>query len=368
MVRRTVRLIVDPLDLEGGREAIAEAAALLRAGGTVAFATETVYGLGASALDAAAVARIFEAKQRPAWDPLIVHIADAAMLSQVAARIPEPARLWIEAFWPGPLTLLLPRGAAVPDVVTAGRARVGVRWPAHPVALALGAAIGMPAARNSANLFGHVSPTTADHVLADLDGRIDAVLDAGSTEYGLESTVVDTVPQLPGGPCLIYRPGAIGLEELAALWPGVAAYAPTRAAAGGTTGVLEGALPAALPSPGVGLRHYAPRARLVLIEKGQGLQAAQPARLLKALRQRTGTRTGVLLPEGLLPGDTILPEGVEIFAWGRWDRPEILAQRLFQGLRALDATGVERIVCPLPQEEGIGVALCDRLRKAARAV
>jgi L-threonylcarbamoyladenylate synthase len=161
-----------------GRDGLKRAAAMLREGGLVAFPTETVYGLGANALDAAAVAGIFAAKERPRWDPLIVHGADVAMIERVAVVSGE-ARGLMEAFWPGPLTLLLPRTAAVPDGVTAGRDLVGVRIPAHALALELLGLAGVPVAAPSANRFGHTSPTTAEHVLADLDGRIDAVVDGG---------------------------------------------------------------------------------------------------------------------------------------------------------------------------------------------
>ncbi len=336
------------LRLGDGTAGVAQAAAILRAGGTVAFATETVYGLGANALNEEAVAKIFEAKRRPAWDPLIVHVCDSEMLESVVADVPEPARLWMECFWPGPLTLLLPRGPAIPHAVTAGRARVGVRMPRHPLALALLQAAGVPVAAPSANLFGHVSPTTAAHVLADLDGRIDAVLDGGPAEHGMESTVVDACED----PCVVYRPGAITLEQLSSVWPRVVAYAAEPFSA----------LPEALPSPGVGLRHYAPRARLVLVEFGP----AQAQEFLEALAG--ATKTGAMVPDGLLPTAErrTLNLNVALYDWGRWNRPEELAQRLFAGLRALDDAGVERIVCPLPQETGVGVALCDRLRKAAR--
>ncbi len=321
---------------------IAEAAAILRAGGLVAFATETVYGLGANALDPAAVARIFEAKQRPAWDPLIVHIPDPALLSLIAQQIPEPARLWAERFWPGPLTLLLPRAPAIPDAVTAGRPRVGVRMPRHPVAQALLRAASVPVAAPSANLFGHVSPTIAAHVLADLDGRIDAVLDGGPTEHGLESTVVDPCEN----PCVVYRPGAVTLAQLRALWPGTVVHQPSR----------QPAEPAALPSPGVGLRHYAPRATLILFESREDL----------LLALQTGEPdTGLLLPSNLLDPAAI-PQSVRVQPWGAWGRPALLARTLFASLRNLDAAGVARILCPLPPPEGLGAALRDRLLKAAK--
>ncbi len=351
MARQTLRLYADPAHPEQWGDAIAQAACILHGGGTVAFATETVYGLGANALDPSAVEQIFVAKQRPAWDPLIVHIADEQLLPALTTGLPAPARLWIDHFWPGPLTLLLPRGPAVPDAVTAGRPRVGVRMPQHPVAQALLRAAGIPVAAPSANRFGHVSPTTAAHVLADLNGRIDAVLDGGPCEHGLESTVVDACED----PCIVYRPGAVTLEQLRAVFPRVEPYRPTPDTA---------AAPQALPSPGVGLRHYAPRATLLLIDHGPQ-QAAMLLQMLKSTREGPA---GVLLPQGLLQPaqQALLPPEASVFAWGQWGRPETMARTLFTGLRALDAAAVTTIVCPLPSPEGLGAALCDRLGKAAR--
>ncbi len=330
--------------------AVAWAAAILRGGGTVAFPTETVYGLGANALDPAATAKIFAAKQRPAWDPLIVHAADLNMLAGCVTALPEPARLWLARFSPGPLTVLLPRGSAISDAVTAGRALVGMRIPAHPAAQALLRAAEVPIAAPSANLFGHVSPTTAAHVLADLDGRIDAVLDGGPCEHGLESTVVDCC----ASPCVVYRPGAVTLEQLREIWPAVRAYEGT-----GAETAKE-----ALPSPGVGLRHYAPRARLILVPRDAH---SQPEQLVRALLAGTG-RIGLMLPLDFLPKALAdqLPAEVVVYPWGPWSDLGGLAHRLFDGLRTLDAAGVDCIVCPMPPEEGMGAALCDRLRKAAK--
>ena len=196
--------------------------------------------------------RIFAAKSRPAWDPVIVHVAAAAMLEGLVEEIPDAARKLMEAFWPGPLTLLLKRTQAVPDAVTAGRPLVGVRMPAHPVALELIRRAGVPVAAPSANRFGHVSPTTAEHVLDDLDGRIDAVLDAGPTMRGVESTVLDPIKMM------IYRPGAVTAEQIADVAGPVEVFR--------STNQLQETPTEALPSPGVGLKHYAPRARLVLVE------------------------------------------------------------------------------------------------------
>jgi len=343
---KTLRLTVDAAHLEtaAAQQTLDEAAAILRAGRLVALPTETVYGLGANAFDADAVARIFAAKQRPDWDPVIVHIASEAMLEGLVAEVPEAARKLMAAFWPGPLTLLLPRTAAIPDCVTAGRPLVGVRMPAHPVAFELIYRAGVPVAAPSANTFGHISPTTAAHVLADLDGRIDAVLDAGPTEHGVESTVLDPCQS----PMTIYRPGAVTAAQIEAVAGPVEVY---------QTGVFSQAR-RALPSPGVGLRHYAPKAMLVLIDAPPARLAANMAH---AALQFPGARIGLMLPaevEASVKGAVVEP-------WGRLAEPVELARELYSALRALDAKECSVILCPLPPPEGIGAAIRDRLRKAA---
>ncbi len=198
--------------LEASAAGLARAGELLRGGGLVAMPTETVYGLAAVARNAAAVERIFVAKGRPHWDPLIVHVADAGMVGTVARAVADVEQRLMEAFWPGPLTLLLPRRPELPPVVTAGRELVGVRMPRHPVAVGMIRAAGAALAAPSANRFGHVSPTCADHVLADLDGRIDAIVDAGACGIGVESTVAECSAErdcaVPGGWCERRRPGA----------------------------------------------------------------------------------------------------------------------------------------------------------------
>ncbi len=353
---KTLRLPVDVerLHTEENSEALDRAAAILRAGGLVALPTETVYGLGANAFDQAAVKRIFAAKARPAWDPVIVHVASEAMLDELVCDVSARARLLIKQFWPGPLTLLLPRAASVPDCVTAGRPLVGVRMPAHPVAIELIRRAGVPVAAPSANRFGHTSPTTAAHVLDDLDGRIDVVLDAGPTVCGVESTVLDPA----GEPMTIYRPGAATAEAICAAAGAVAIFQSSEP--------LRKMPVEALPSPGVGLRHYAPRARLVLIE---GLDATTPLAAIEsamatAARQEANELVGAMLPDGVTA--PALAAAKRVFPWGRWDAPEELAARLYSGLRALDAAGCTAILCPLPAAGGLGAALHDRLRKAAR--
>ncbi len=338
------------LHLDASRpDDLTRAGKVLREGGLVAFATETVYGLGANALSAEAVKAIFAAKQRPSWDPVIVHLASAEQLGQVA-RIPVELATRVEAlaeqFWPGPLTLLLPRNQAVPDAVTAGRNLVGVRVPAHPAAQALLAAADLPIAAPSANLFGHTSPTTAAHVLADLEGRIDAVLDAGPTSIGVESTVLDPTRT----PMVLYRPGAVTAEQLTRV-TGVAVQ----------VFVPDGdAVPASMPSPGVGIRHYAPRARLVLVE---GSAASVAAGVRAGLVDAADAAVGVLLPAGW----ELEPPAV-VERWGRWGDLETLAAGLYAGLRALDDRGVAVIVCPLPEAGGLGDAMRDRLAKAERKI
>lgn len=344
---RTLRLCVDPADLNSNAscEAIARAAAILRDGGTVAFPTETVYGLGANALNEMAVAKIFAAKQRPRWDPLIVHLADRDVLSRVARDVPENALRLMDAFWPGPLTLLLPRSAAIPDAVTAGRPLVGVRAPRHPVTHALLVATGLPIAAPSANSFGRTSPTLAAHVAEDLDGRIDAILDSGEATYGLESTVIDP----SANPCVVYRPGVITIEQIRAICPGAVIYQESRP--GSATE------PEALPSPGVGIRHYAPKAKLILVEAPESFAEKVRAVALD------GEKLGLMLPDGF---PVPLENDVLIYRWGEWTNEEELAHRLFAGLRWLDASGVTAIICPMPGDGGIGSAIRDRLRKAAR--
>ncbi len=351
-MKETLRFKVDPAVPAGPafEAAVARAAEILRQGGTVAFPTETVYGLGANALDAGAVARIFEAKQRPGWDPVIVHVSGLDMLEQVTASLTGSARRLAETFWPGPLTLLLPKRPDVPEAVTAGRPLVGVRMPAHPVALALIRAAGVPVAAPSANQFGHTSPTTAEHVAADLEGRIDAILDGGETAHGLESTVLE--PRQDG--CVIYRPGVITAEQVRAVCRGpVEYYVPAE-----VPRKLE-----ALPSPGVGMRHYAPRARMVLVG-GSGAEQVEAFRRAVHEASLAGERVGAMAPdrfEGALEGLS-----ARVLRWGRWDHPEELGRRLYGAMRELDAAGVTLIVCPLPEPAGVGLAICDRLRKSAR--
>lgn len=345
--------------LDGSKERDLERAAeLLRAGETVAFPTETVYGLGADALSPAAIARIFAAKQRPRWDPLIVHVVGERMLAQVATAGPLEREL-MSAFWPGPLTLLLPRSASIVDAVTAGRERVGVREPLHPVARSLIERAGLPIAAPSANRFGHTSPTTAQHVLDDLDGRIAAVVDGGETAVGVESTVAEVrsdSTQTASRFVRVYRPGAVSLSMLErVVGEGQAELYRELATA---------SAPESLPSPGVGMRHYAPRARLLTVQTDAHRLGPLAETLVYAIDMAAadGSAVGVLLPDGWDAS-----RASAIYPWGAWHDPEQLAHRLFAGLRSLDDQGATVIVCPVPQAGGLRDAIRDRLLKAARS-
>jgi L-threonylcarbamoyladenylate synthase len=331
-------------------DAIVKAAEIVRAGGLVAFPTETVYGLGANALSAAAVKKIFAAKERPGWDPVIVHVASLGMLRGITRALPPNFEKLAKVFMPGPLTVLVARNHAVPDEVTAGRVMVAVRMPSHAVARALIEMAGVPIAAPSANRFGRPSPTTAEHVEQDLGGRIEAILDGGETRVGVESTVLDTTQSPP----MILRPGGVSREALEAVLGRVVTYSAPPGA--------EGQPPESQASPGLGIRHYAPEALLELV-------SGDPAELSTAVRRvaMEGRHAGVMLPSGwreLLPTRTPVP--VTCFDWGPWGDWDALAQSLYRGLRWLDEQQVEAIVCPLPTAEGLGLALRDRLLKAAR--
>jgi len=330
--------------------AIARAADCLRGGGLVAFPTETVYGLGAHALDRGAVARLFQAKGRPATDPLIVHVAAFADVAALAARTPDLARTLATRFWPGPLTLVFERASVVPLEVTAGLETVAIRVPAHPVARALLEAARLPIAAPSANLFSRPSPTRAAHVLEDLAGRIDLLLDAGPTPLGVESTVLDLTQASP----VVLRPGGITLEALRAVVPEVAARAP----------VSSPDRP--MPSPGLLPRHYAPRTPLTLYE---GDPAAVRDRLHAAVREALagGQRVGVLATAEQARLFRDLPVLVSEMGSER-DAAEV-AGRLYAALRELDAAGLDVIVASdVPREDGLWRALRDRLHRAAARV
>ncbi|MFF3447015.1 L-threonylcarbamoyladenylate synthase [Streptomyces sp. NPDC002667] len=312
---------------------IDRAADVLRAGGLVALPTETVYGLGANAEDPVAVARIFQVKGRPPSHPLIVHIAAADQLDDWVEEVPATARLLAERFWPGPLTLVLRRGRRVPLEATGGLETVAVRVPDHPVALALLSAFGGGVTAPSANRFGSVSPTTADHVRAELGDAVDFVLEGGSCQVGVESTIVDVTGEMPS----ILRPGGVTREDLEAVL-GHPVAVPS------TSGVRV---------PGQHPSHYAPRARVVLVEPEKVVAEAEFA-------QEAGHQVGVFLPPCL--ADAAVKAHAVVALPGSLDA---YAQGLYGFLRELDQQGCDLIVASLPVEEGLGLAVANRLRRAA---
>ncbi len=302
------------------------AAALLRAGGCVAFPTETVYGLGADARNETAIAGIYRAKNRPADNPLIVHLPHADGIGDVVAEVSPPARDLIAAFFPGPLTLVLPRHASIPALVSAGLGTVAVRVPALELARDFLARCGCPVAAPSANFSGRPSPTTWQAVRDDLDGRIDGVLCGPQAAAGLESTVVDCT----GGRPLVLRPGALSLEALQSVVP--------------ETAIPETAAHLALRSPGTRHRHYAPRARVVLGTAPEGEAVEGPVAWI---------------------GVTVPPRGLAVQFLQGCVGLEGYAYELYHFFRRCDAVGVKTIVCETVEDVGMGRALNDRLRRAA---
>ena len=348
--RQTEVIQINPTQPEP--ESIARAAALLRSGELVVFPTETVYGLGADALQTSAVERIFVAKGRPYSDPLIAHIADERDLEKVAVDIPSVARKLAQAFWPGPLTLILPAGPHIPRLVTAGLTTVAVRMPRHPVALALIRAAEVPIAAPSANRFMHVSPTTAQHALTDLCGRVPLILDGGPCEVGVESTILDLCADIP----TILRPGGISLEALRTLLPTV--QPPVRQTQRHEDRHDEHT---SQKSPGQMLMHYAPSVPSFLFEGSN--ETMRMAMLAEVQRRRAqGERVGVLIADEDI--EAFQNSGAQIYALGRAEASEQVPTRLFAGLRALEEVGVQVILCRSFSEEGLGLAIRDRLLKA----
>lgn len=315
--------------------AVRQAVTLLRAGEVVALPTETVYGLTANAFNAVAVAKIFEVKGRPAHNPIICHVASDALAQQCVARWPAAAEQLARAFWPGPLTLVVPRSTAVPDIVTAGGDTVGIRWPAHPFMQAVIAACDFPIAAPSANLSNQLSPTRAEHVHRQLAGRIPLIVDGGPAQVGIESTVVDVSTT----PARLLRPGMIHEEALLAV-----------------TGELAmGATPGVLRSPGLLQKHYAPRARLLL------WSWKDPADLRTQLTRRgvEFSRTCVLARHAASVGSGFLSVAVLPHEAGAF------ARALYAELHRADEAGAVSVVVELPPDAPEWRAITDRLSRAA---
>lgn len=326
-------------DLDG---AFAKAGELIRAGKLVAFPTETVYGLGGNALNAEAAAKIYATKGRPSDNPLIVHIADEAD-AEGLAEVSPLARELMAAFWPGPLTLVLPAKSVLPRATTGGLDTVGLRMPAHPAALRLIKAAGVPIAAPSANLSGRPSPTSAEHVWHDMAGRIPLIIDGGEAAAGLESTVLDLSGAVPA----ILRPGIITAADLVEFIPGLSEE--TRLADGGIA-----------RAPGMKYRHYAPKAQVLLCHRQEILPTylAEYQRLLDG-----GVETPKIAVLATMQGLTGLAQAENCFLLG--DEPEHAAQNLFSALRWTDEVGADLVLAEMFEEKGVGIALMNRLKKAA---
>ena len=312
-------------------QAISTAAALLRAGEVVAFPTETVYGLGTNALDERAVAQVFAIKNRPHFDPLIVHVADEKAVALYATDIDERAKVLMERFWPGPLTLVLRKRPNIPDLVTAGLDTVAIRVPAHPVALALLRAAQVPVAAPSANPFGYVSPTTALHVEELLGDSIPLILDGGPCVVGVESTVCALTEQQ----AVILRLGGVAIEDIEAVIGPVAFVSPMQADA---------------RSPGTLLSHYAPHVKLRLLASGEPIPYVSEAeRVGLLLLQPRLDVSGYVVTEVLSQNGNLTEAAANLFA----------------ALRRLDAAGLDYVTVEPVPEHGLGRAIMDRLRRAA---
>ncbi|GAJ38415.1 hypothetical protein GCA01S_004_00150 [Parageobacillus caldoxylosilyticus NBRC 107762] len=340
-VKTNVWIVDNVVDKQRIYPQIKEAARLLQCGEVVAFPTETVYGLGADATNTTAVEKIFAAKGRPSDNPLIVHIARREQLESIVSDVPDIADTLIERFWPGPLTLILPKKEGViSDRVTAGLSTVAVRMPAHPVALALIEESGLPLAAPSANRSGRPSPTTAAHVLADLDGRIAGVVDGGETGIGVESTVLDCTAKVP----TILRPGGITKETLAEVIGTVA---------DGSAVTNEQEAP---KSPGMKYTHYAPKSPMMIVYGSPSF-----LQTLVDKQQALGKKVGVLTTEENLAfyrADAVL-------ACGSRHDLHTVASHLYDTLRKFDQTDVDIIYSESFPTEGIGTAIMNRLQKAA---
>lgn len=336
---------IDPDNIDP--EIMAMAASYIREGKLVAFPTETVYGIGANALDADAVARIYAAKRRPASDPLIVHISATSQLDDVVDSIPPLALALAETFWPGPLTMILKKSPRVPANVTSGLDSVAVRFPSHPVAQALIRQAGVPIAAPSANLFSRPSATSGKHVSEDFDQELDMVLDGGESTIGVESTVIDLTGDTP----TILRPGGLSAEDLQAMIPELQIK----------TGYLSEEV--AATSPGMLLKHYSPNAQ-VLLFSGHNESRILQAMISEAEKlESSGKKVGVLATSN--QADEITTPNRVVFLLGQSGDLESISQSLYKGLRMLDENGVDVILASTPSPEGLGLAIRDRLYRSA---
>lgn len=328
-------------------EIIQTAAKILQEGGLVAFPTETVYGLGGNGLDGTACEKIYIAKGRPSDNPLILHISEFEELNPIVREISPAAQKLMDAFWPGPLTMVFPKSDIVPEKATGGLDTVAVRFPNHPVARAIIRAAGLPIAAPSANSSGKPSPTRASHVEFDLNGKIDMIVDGGAAEWGLESTIVDVSGEVP----MILRPGAVTKEMMEEV-VGTVEIDPA---------ILKKPAADLKPkAPGMKYTHYSPKAEVILV-KGETKMVADEINRLAALDKSHGWKTGVMATEETKD----LYEADIVLSLGSRERPEEIGANLFKLLRKFDFLGAEKVYSEVFSEEGEGMAIMNRLNKAA---
>ena len=329
------------LDPEKDKSAYEKAASLLKSGEVVAIPTETVYGLAANALSGEAVEKIFAAKGRPQDNPLIVHIADLKQMKELARYVPESAKKLADAFWPGPLTIILPKADCIPVQVSAGLDTVGIRFPSHKVAQKLIKTAGLPLAAPSANLSGRPSTTTSNHVMQDLKGKIPAVLEGGACQVGVESTVISLVGEKPR----LLRPGGISLEQLIEVLGDVEV---DRA----ITEKIDDDV--RVSAPGMKYRHYAPKAPVTVV-------CGNPDKTFEYIKLNAGEKAGVLCFKEYVK---MFPK-CECREMGSVNDLKEQAKRIFDALRAFDETEVCEIWAQCPSDKGLGLAIANRLKKAA---
>ncbi|HIH72651.1 MAG: Sua5 superfamily-related protein [Thermococcales archaeon 44_46] len=321
-------------------EKIKIAARFIREGKLVAFPTETVYGLGADALNENAVKRIFEAKGRPPDNPLIIHIAEFDQVYELAREVPEKAKMLAENFWPGPLTIVLPKGDKVPHATTGGLETVAIRMPAHEIALGLIKASKRPIAAPSANISGKPSPTLAEHVADDFYGRIECIIDGGETKIGVESTVIDLTTEPP----MLLRPGGLPLEEIERVIGKIKIHP-----------AVKGRPVKLAKAPGMKYKHYAPEAQVIVIE-GERKKVKEKIKELVKEYKAQGMKVGVMATGDFYEADAYFNIG---------ESEEEIARNLFKALRELDKSGVDIILAEGIEERGLGLAVMNRLKKAA---
>jgi L-threonylcarbamoyladenylate synthase len=343
---KTLLLKVDSDEPEPQK--IHRAAEIIKTGGLVAFPTETVYGLGADALNPAAVRRLFEAKKRPLDNPPIVHVADPMEISRLVAKVPKKAQLLVNRFWPGPLTLIFNRSEVVPKVTTAGLDTIAIRMPKHKVALELIKQSDCPIAAPSANLAGKPSTTTAQHVYDDLNGRIDAIINGGATNIGVESTVLD----LSVDPPMLLRPGGTPIEALRKVLGEIRLHPFVESEQELSLNEIR--------SPGMAHKHYAPKAKVVLVE-GQVPEVVAKIQDLEKSYRLKGDKVGILATDET----QAFYEANVVRSLGNRKNLSTVAQSLFRLLREVDAEGVDVIIAEGVSSEGLGLAVMNRLRKAS---